>query len=240
MISNLARCASAAFLLGSLGACAPSTPPAQEPAPAALPPTSAPSNEIPATDVGGAASTAGGTGNSAGSAAIPAAPPEKMCGGIAGIRCGEKQYCSFAPEARCGAGDMSGTCAPKPDACTLQLDEVCGCDGKTYGNACAAAQAGISVAMKGACGKPASTADTTPEGGLCGTRGVPKDCAPGLYCAYKADCGATDAGGSCTKRPTMCTKIYAPVCGCDGKTYASGCTASAAGVSIARKGECKP
>jgi hypothetical protein len=162
-----------------------------------------------------------------------------MCGGIAGIQCPAKQYCSFAPEAHCGAADMSGTCAPIPDGCRMILDEVCGCDDKTYGNACAAAQAGVSVAMKGPCAKPSATG-TLPEGGLCGTRGVNKDCAQGLYCAYKTQCGATDAGGTCTKRPNMCTKIYAPVCGCDGKTYGSGCTAAAAGVSVAQKGECKP
>jgi hypothetical protein len=217
------------------GACAPSTPPAQEPEQPSPAPTFAPPSTPEAGGSGGAMAGMAGAGGSTG----PSTPSEKMCGGIAGLQCPPKQYCSFSPEAHCGAADMSGTCAPIPDGCRNNLDEVCGCDDKTYGNACAAAQAGVSVAMKGPCAKP-STAGTIAEGGLCGTRGVNNECAQGLYCAYKTQCGATDAGGTCTKRPNMCTKIYAPVCGCDGKTYGSGCTAAAAGVSVAQKGECKP
>lgn len=159
---------------------------------------------------------------------------ERMCGGIAGLRCPEKQYCVFAPEAHCGAADMSGTCANVPDVCAQLVDEVCGCNDKTYGNACMAAQAGVSIAAKGACATP----DRTPEGGLCGTRGASRDCAGGLYCAYKADCGRTDAGGICSKKPSICTKIYKPVCGCDGKTYGSACTAAAEGMSVAHDGPC--
>ncbi len=39
-----------------------------------------------------------------------------------------------------------------PDACTADYTPVCGCDDETYGNACAAHVAGVSVACNGECG----------------------------------------------------------------------------------------
>lgn len=215
--------------------CTPATPPTPEPVSAPAGTVLAAPSGAAGSSIGGAAAT--GSNDTGGIANVGGVgnAHEKMCGGIAGIQCPAKQYCAYAPEARCGAADMSGTCAPIPDVCMHLVDPVCGCDDKTYGNACHAAQAGVSVVMKGACATP----DTTPEGGLCGTRGASRDCAPGLYCAYKPDCGATDAGGVCSKKPTLCTKIYKPVCGCDGKTYGSACTAAAEGISTVHDGVCK-
>jgi len=185
---------------------------------------------------------------SASASSEPASPPPanprqprgagEACGGIAGFQCATGLYCAFPPQAQCGAADQMGACAAIPEMCTEQYAPVCGCDDKTYPNACAAARVSVSVVKEGECAGGNAEAGTIAEGQLCGTRGVRGDCAPGLYCAYKRQCGADDSGGVCSKKTNMCTRIYAPVCGCDGKTHGNACTAAGAGVSVASKGEC--
>jgi hypothetical protein len=68
-----------------------------------------------------------------------------------------------------------------------------------------------------------------------------KSCSFNGHCGQKEYCAlpsCTASSGTCTLKPGNCQAIYAPVCGCDEKTYGNDCEAAAAGVSVSHKGQC--
>jgi len=105
-----------------------------------------------------ASDAAGGTGGDAGTGADGGAgsadgggEPGKVCGGLAGMTCADADYCDWEAGS-CGAGDDQGTCVPRPRECGSEGPPVCGCDGQSYKNKCAAAMVGQDIAEASTCG----------------------------------------------------------------------------------------
>ena len=77
------------------------------------------------------------------------------------------------------------------------------------------------------------------EGETCG--GIAAlQCEDGYFCKLEdGACRTTaDVAGTCREIKPFCTREYAPVCGCNAKTYPNTCEAHADGTSVAHKGAC--
>jgi hypothetical protein len=163
--------------------------------------------------------------------------PGGECSKAPGETCEQGFVCHYGPSAECGESGAKGACFPMPTTCTKDYSPVCGCDGRTYVNICVAHSHGVSPRTSGQCPDAVVAAGT----GTCGEGGATATCAEGLFCQYSEAqyCGEVSGPGQCTRQPTVCTKEWSPVCGCDGRNYSNDCVAHSHGTSIRHRGLCQ-
>mmetsp|Transcript_30255 Transcript_30255/g.55767 ORF Transcript_30255/g.55767 Transcript_30255/m.55767 type:complete len:560 (+) Transcript_30255:126-1805(+) len=176
--------------------------------------------------------------------------PEGACI-VGGEDCPAGSFCRLKPGTCLTTPDVHvGMCEVKSGICNKMHDPVCGCDGETYTNSCVADTAGVSISGRGKCvdNEPIQADDQKNDplscavGSASATAGLNMDpCPTNTFC--KLDMGACLTKtevlfGLCAPRSDICMEMYDPVCGCDGRTYGSACSAETAGVSISGLGEC--
>lgn len=191
----------------------------------------------------GAAQSAGSAGASAGSAGKAGSPGAGAGGSSAGTG-GSAAGAAGAVAGKAGAAGSSAGAAGSAGASA-------GAGGAVAGAAGASAGAGGASAGKGGAAGGAGTSGAAGKaGGSAGSAGAASDakCTPSMpcqspdeFCNYSDNlCGATMYVGHCKARPSGCSGLFSPVCGCDGKVYSNSCSANAAGFDLANEGTCTP
>ena len=151
---------------------------------------------------------------------VDAGPCPEVCEANA-LSCPEGTYCAFP--LGCGQPQEEGVCEAVSQDCPAVFEPVCGCDGRTYGNACTAGAAGVNISAMGEC-----------EDSGCQTN---DECDETDFCQRRA--GECTGEGACVERPEICPQVVEPVCGCDGQTYTNDCLANEQGVNVAQTGQCE-
>ncbi len=83
-----------------------------------------------------------------------------------------------------------------------------------------------------------ATAEAAGKGARC-SGGLKSRCDAGLWCEPKPGrCAANHPRGRCVEVPAVCTMVYQPVCGCNGKTYSNDCARRSARVAKKHNGAC--
>jgi len=166
--------------------------------------------------------------------------PGGQCSRAAGATCDPGFVCHYAPNAECGETGAQGACFPMPSTCTKDYSPICGCDGRSYVNICVAHSHGVSPRHAGQCAGAVAPGGAVGPPGSCGPGGA-ASCATGFFCRYTEAqyCGEVAGPGECAQTPTVCTKEWAPVCGCDGRNYSNDCVAHSHGASIRHRGLCQ-
>jgi hypothetical protein len=160
------------------------------------------------------------------------------CGGF--FSCPGGEFCRFGRDSGCGVS-APGVCTRVPPSCSREARLVCGCDGRTYTNECVAAMDGVSVRRSSECNPDGGAPPM--DGGMsriCG--GADElECEDHEYCNLAAvdGCDVPQPRGECRPKPTGCSEIIDPVCGCDGFTFPNPCVAAENGASIDHGGECR-
>ena len=96
----------------------------------------------------------GTSDTSGGSSATSMATFVEPDGTCSGVVCPEGEFCVWQ-QGSCGrlASDV-GACVAPAEACTLEWDDVCGCDGNLQGSVCQAASVGVDIDRLNQCETP--------------------------------------------------------------------------------------